>query len=539
MKRFAVISLLCLTIFCLAKADPIIRDPQTAEQEMGFYNAVQSWSADTLMARGHRYLWAAEPTKGLICFTTQTVRYSESMSRTDKKLCADAYVGKWFAYFFWYFDFARALENLREAQTIIEEIDGNPARIYLNYGCTEQMIGEITADTAMLQKAVVDYRRAFDLSTGDADHVTTRQMAFSNLVTVIHELGQPISSLDSIVAAFESDELVSKSPTYQVDVLYHRGYQLIDQGNYDAAIETFTQMLNTARQSFSLMRYELIALIGRAEAHARQADHPLGAITDLNLALALSDSLGMRDTRLELLRKYAEVYESIGDRDHAMKYHNDYVLLKDSILNYQQGVRISDINSRSTILDMEKNARELQTSNRIQRTITIAAVLVAVILLFFIIMLWLKHRRLQQANRALYDKALKDTATAAPASSDADSDAVALYNQISQVVEQGEDVYSPDFTVARLAEIMKMQPAQISKAINSVSGDNFSAFINELRIKRACRLVTANDATANLTLEAIAEMVGFKSRTSFIQAFKKFTGLTPSEFKRINREQTA
>ena len=83
MKRFTAIWLLCLTIFCLAKADPIIRDPQTAEQEIGFYNAVQSWHGDSLLARGNRFLWAAAPAKGLICFTTQTVRYSESMSRQD------------------------------------------------------------------------------------------------------------------------------------------------------------------------------------------------------------------------------------------------------------------------------------------------------------------------------------------------------------------------------------------------------------------------------------------------------------------------
>ena len=83
MKRFTAIWLLCLTIFCLAKADPIIRDPHTAEQEIGFYNAVQSWPGDSLLARGNRFLWAAEPAKGLICFTTQTVRYSESMSRQD------------------------------------------------------------------------------------------------------------------------------------------------------------------------------------------------------------------------------------------------------------------------------------------------------------------------------------------------------------------------------------------------------------------------------------------------------------------------
>lgn len=37
----------------------------------------------------------------------------------------------------------------------------------------------------------------------------------------------------------------------------------------------------------------------------------------------------------------------------------------------------------------------------------------------------------------------------------------------------------------------------------------------------------------NLTIEAISQGVGFKLRASFISAFKKFTGLTPSQFLKI------
>jgi AraC-like DNA-binding protein len=35
----------------------------------------------------------------------------------------------------------------------------------------------------------------------------------------------------------------------------------------------------------------------------------------------------------------------------------------------------------------------------------------------------------------------------------------------------------------------------------------------------------------NFTIEAISSGVGFKSRTSFVTSFKRFTGLTPSEYQ--------
>ncbi|MGM9859128.1 MAG: helix-turn-helix domain-containing protein [Muribaculaceae bacterium] len=533
-------SILSIIVFILA-ISLSAKATESNDDEMRFYAEVQSWSPDTLITRGNKYLWDSQPAKGLICFTTQSLRYSSSMPRDEKLKCADAYVGKWFAYFFWYFDFARALENLSTAQQIMEEIAGNQARIYLNYGCTEQMIGEITADTTMLHKAIDDYTRSFNLSTGDPNHVTTRQMAFSNLITVTHELRLPTSTLDSIINVFKNDPLVKKSPTYNVDLLYQSAYHNIDQGNYSQSIEDFTQMQEAAHRSFSLIRYELIAILGRAEAHWLHADDPGAALPDLNLALDLSDSLGMRDTRLEILRKFTDVYDAMGDERQSMQFHNHYVLLKDSLLNYQQGARISDINARTAILGMEKAAGELQTTNRIQRTVLSISIAAAVILLIFIILLYIKHRRLQQANRALYDKAVQDNKE--PDNQDNtdkpdDPDAIAQFLNIRHTIENCDEVFSCDFNVARLAEIMKMQPAQISKVINSVSGDNFSTLINHIRIKHACHLITDHDATANLTLEAIAEMVGFKSRTSFIQAFKKYTGLTPSEFKRIHKSQT-
>jgi AraC-like DNA-binding protein len=34
----------------------------------------------------------------------------------------------------------------------------------------------------------------------------------------------------------------------------------------------------------------------------------------------------------------------------------------------------------------------------------------------------------------------------------------------------------------------------------------------------------------NLTLQAVAEMSGFGNRATFINAFKKYTGVTPSYF---------
>jgi AraC-like DNA-binding protein len=60
-----------------------------------------------------------------------------------------------------------------------------------------------------------------------------------------------------------------------------------------------------------------------------------------------------------------------------------------------------------------------------------------------------------------------------------------------------------------------------------------SDFIRNIRLKQACELLrnTDNDVTQ------IAYSVGFTSQTHFSTAFKKFTGISPTEY-RTNRSAT-
>ncbi|MGY8932572.1 MAG: helix-turn-helix domain-containing protein [Flavobacteriales bacterium] len=52
-------------------------------------------------------------------------------------------------------------------------------------------------------------------------------------------------------------------------------------------------------------------------------------------------------------------------------------------------------------------------------------------------------------------------------------------------------------------------------------------FINKYRIKDA-RQMLSNPGNNNLTIEFIAFSVGFESKSSFNNAFKNYTGITPS-----------
>jgi len=90
---------------------------------------------------------------------------------------------------------------------------------------------------------------------------------------------------------------------------------------------------------------------------------------------------------------------------------------------------------------------------------------------------------------------------------------------------------NPDITLPWLAEKLDVLPNNLSQVINQKTNQNFNDFINYYRINEAKgRLI--NNKYGNFTIEAIGKSVGFNSKTTFINAFKKFEQTYPSKYKK-------
>ncbi|PJZ67803.1 AraC family transcriptional regulator [Leptospira wolffii] len=85
-----------------------------------------------------------------------------------------------------------------------------------------------------------------------------------------------------------------------------------------------------------------------------------------------------------------------------------------------------------------------------------------------------------------------------------------------------------DLTLGGLAIELALSPHQLSELINQEMGKNFSAFVNEYRVKEACKLLEENPERSILD---IGYEVGFRSKTSFHRAFQKEIGVPPSEYR--------
>ena len=86
------------------------------------------------------------------------------------------------------------------------------------------------------------------------------------------------------------------------------------------------------------------------------------------------------------------------------------------------------------------------------------------------------------------------------------------------------------FRIQDLADAMQISRNSLSYLINTVYNRNFNELVNEKRIEVVLEKME-DPKWQNLSLQGIAEEVGFKSRTTFNKAFKNKTGYTYTEFR--------
>ena len=96
---------------------------------------------------------------------------------------------------------------------------------------------------------------------------------------------------------------------------------------------------------------------------------------------------------------------------------------------------------------------------------------------------------------------------------------------------QNEKIYlNSHLKIDELAESLNMSPKILSQVINEGFACNFYDFINKFRVEYA-KEILQNPTDTGMTIQEVMFDSGFNSKSSFNTAFKKFTGLTPTEFK--------
>jgi AraC-like DNA-binding protein len=109
----------------------------------------------------------------------------------------------------------------------------------------------------------------------------------------------------------------------------------------------------------------------------------------------------------------------------------------------------------------------------------------------------------------------------------------AYLSKLTHAMESEKLFTNSGLKLQDLAQRIDVSPHHLSQLINEKLGQNFFDFINSYRIEEAKKLL-ADPAKRQFTILSLALEVGFNNKASFNSAFKKHTGMTPSQFRDSN-----
>lgn len=295
-----------------------------------------------------------------------------------------------------------------------------------------------------------------------------------------------------------------------------------------------------------------------------------------------SESLAELDRYEQIVRRYnfKEGVPDIYDQKYAFyKRRGNEALARDNRLRYLEVVdslsgvtQLPYLIKASSVFDLQRATEEArqQEARRARLTQTLWLVTIAaLVFLGLLVMLYRSNRQLKERNQALYEQSLEqlaiiDEARRAappvqqplPSSEEADepvSDSEVespstdidesvlqdIYQRVKAVLETSPAVYEESFSLAKLHELVGSNTKYISRAISQYAHTDFKLLLSQYRIREACRRMNDVEHYGQYTIEAIAKSVGVTSRTSFVQNFKKQTGLTPSAYLKLAHEKSA
>ena len=90
---------------------------------------------------------------------------------------------------------------------------------------------------------------------------------------------------------------------------------------------------------------------------------------------------------------------------------------------------------------------------------------------------------------------------------------------------------NPALTIDDLSAGLAIPTWHLSQVINRTFGQNFCAFVNSHRLEEAKSRLTSPEEGRKTVLEILYDS-GFNSKSTFNDAFKKQTGMTPTQYRK-------
>jgi AraC-like DNA-binding protein len=104
-----------------------------------------------------------------------------------------------------------------------------------------------------------------------------------------------------------------------------------------------------------------------------------------------------------------------------------------------------------------------------------------------------------------------------------------IIKRLNEYMLEEKPFLDPNYSISQLSQEMEISSRELSKLMNQYLNQNFHDYINNFRIEEFKRLVK-DPGNSKFSILSLSMDSGFRSKSTFNTAFKKFTGTTPSRY---------
>ena len=513
------------------------------------YDRWKDLPSQTLLDMGFDYWRVNKVDSALVCFTILSNRYNKNMSNANKHICCTAIISVANINMRFYSDYQTAYRLLTKAERIAEECDFGQelAYAYLEMGILLSDRLDLENNYTFQPEAIEQFKKVFRQSVKSKDF-NILCSAFLNMSYIamkfdhLDEISDEITTCSKLVIP---DSILSKSFFEGL----REGVMAYSVGESQAALDMFSHLVTRLPQSeppyeiavnkcmICVFRYVILLSLKR----------DASALEELNKAERIARE-NQLDGIVELFKMKQEYYLARGNTAMAKEYELKYYKAKDEFINRSKLLSVDQQKFLFELEEMGEVVKDLETQQRIRDLVIAGIGLLALLVIGILAYVWRNYKSTQQRNLLLFQKNQELLALEAQEkerkaqlaeakkykSSPMDDPAKdELLQRLCDIMESNAEIYDDGFTLDQLASLVGSNPNYVSQVINEKKGCNFNAFVNEYRIKEACRRLTDTEHYGGLTIEAIGQSLGFKSRTNFTAIFKRFTGMTPAAYQRM------
>lgn len=504
------------------------------------------------------YILHNQTDSAMLCANIQASKYGKETLVTDElKACCAAFRYLGMEYLNGFYNYQEAATNLLKAEQIADK-----------YGF-EQLLSHITFDEAILSgtrndlennfvfnKTVLDdFKKAFQRMLDQIRSDNTEYRKNTMETTLSNLLYQAIkfdktNEVCVQVQKYRKAQRENGSCGNIAEVLcdavefcnsdkYEKAYDILQTPIVHTTYfsdRDYLQMLSSVKIS----QYAVLLKSGkRAEALKLLLQHEMSTREN-----------GMPYEQLEALQLIWQHYEQEGNYALADKYALQYYTNKDKFINKSRLGKIDQVKLNLELEETRERISEMSYRQKMQSILLWSAIIITLLALGILAVLYVNYRKTKRTNRLLYEKniallnantELRPTAVEIldkPAQEGPSQADLELMEKITAVMESSPEVYNEDFSRQRLAELVGSNYKAVSRAINTCKQCNFNMLLNEYRIKESCRRLMDTGTYGNYTIEAIANSIGYKSRSNFATVFKEIVGLTPSAFQKMHQQDS-